>query len=71
MKFTVVYEQGPTSWGASVPDLPGCIAVGESRADVETLIREAVRHHLETLKELGIPAPMPAHAFGEIEVASI
>jgi len=69
MKFTVIYEKGPSSWGASVPDLPGCIAVGGSRAEVESLIREAIEGHLDALVELGIPLPDPVHATGEVEVA--
>lgn len=43
MRYSVVYEQGDTSWGAYVPDLPGCVAVGDSGADVEFLIVEAIR----------------------------
>jgi len=38
MRFTVIYENGPASWGAYVPDLPGVISVGDSRAEVERLI---------------------------------
>jgi predicted RNase H-like HicB family nuclease len=44
-EYVVIYEQGPTSWGAWVPDLPGCVAAGETRAEVETLIREAIDAH--------------------------
>ncbi len=69
MKFTVIYEKGPISWGATVPDLPGCIAVGDSRAEVESLIREAIEGHLDALVELGMPLPTPVHAIGEVEVA--
>ena len=42
MRYVVVVERGDTSWGAQVPDLPGCIAVGESRDEVIGLIREAI-----------------------------
>jgi predicted RNase H-like HicB family nuclease len=42
MRYSVVYKQGDTSWGAYVPDLPGCVAVGATRAEVETLIVEAI-----------------------------
>ena len=41
MTYTVIYEKGPTSWGAYVPDLPGVITVGDTREEVEGLIREA------------------------------
>ena len=42
MTYTVIYEQGPTSWGAYVPDRPGVISVGQSREEVECMIREAI-----------------------------
>ena len=60
MKYTVIYEEGPTSWGAYVPDLPGVITVGDSREEVERLIVEAVEFHLEGMREEGIPIPSPA-----------
>ncbi len=59
MEYLVVIEQGPTSYGAYVPDLPGCVAVGESRAEVEGLIREAIELHIEDLREGGRPLPEP------------
>jgi len=49
MRYSVVYKQGDTSWGAYVPDLPGCVAVGATRAEVETLIVEAIGPYLERL----------------------
>ena len=42
MKYAVVIERGPMSFGAHVPDLPGCVAVGETKAEVLVLIREAI-----------------------------
>lgn len=68
IRYTVIYEKGPTSWGASVPDLPGCIAVGETIEEAERLIREAIRAHLDALRELGIPIPEPSHEVGQVEV---
>jgi predicted RNase H-like HicB family nuclease len=59
VEYIVVYEQGPTSWGAYVPDLPGCVAVGKSREEVARLIREAIALHLEGLREDGAPIPAP------------
>lgn len=59
MKFLVIVEHGATSWGAHVPDLPGCVAVGESRSEVISLIREAVNLHIDLLKETGSPIPTP------------
>lgn len=70
MTYTVIYEKGPTSWGAYVPDLPGVITVGESREEVEQLIQEAIEFHLEGLRDEGLPIPMPASFAGAIEVNS-
>ncbi|HEX7030514.1 MAG TPA: type II toxin-antitoxin system HicB family antitoxin [Gammaproteobacteria bacterium] len=57
MQYTIIVEQGAESWGAYVPDLPGCIAVGESRAEVLSLIHEAMEFHLEGLRDAGEPVP--------------
>ena len=59
MEYLVVIESGPSTYGAYVPDLPGCVAVGESRAEVEALIREAIEFHIEGLREEGHPLPEP------------
>jgi predicted RNase H-like HicB family nuclease len=68
MKYTVTYEKGPTSWGVYVPDLPGVIAVGDSRDEVERLIREAVEFHLEGMREEGISIPSPSSFAGVVEI---
>ena len=60
MKYAVMIEKGPTSYGATVPDLPGCVAVAETLEEVETLIREAIEFHIEGLRQDGLPVP-PAH----------
>ena len=60
MEYLVVIERGPSSFGAYVPDLPGCVAVGETREEVETLIREAIEFHIEGLREEGQPLPEPS-----------
>ena len=59
MQYLVVIERGPTSVGAYVPDLPGCVAVAESQAEVEILIREAIEFHIEGLRDEGRPLPEP------------
>lgn len=59
MEYLVVVEKGKSSYGAYVPDLPGCVAAGESRREVLKLIREAVKLHIETLRESGQPVPEP------------
>jgi len=68
MRFTVIYEKGPASWGAYVPDLPGVISVADSREKVERLIEEAIQLHLEGMREEGIPIPTPSSFAGVIEV---
>lgn len=57
--YVVIIERGLTSYGAYVPDLPGCVAVGETEAEVQQLIREAIVLHVELLQEDGQPLPEP------------
>ena len=59
MQYLVVIERGSSSYGAYVPDLPGCVAVGESQAEVEGLIRDAIEIHIEGLREHGEAIPQP------------
>lgn len=68
MKYTVIYEKGPTSWGAYVPDLPGVVTVGDSREEVEHLIQEAIEFHFEDMREEGIAIPAPSSFAGVIEI---
>lgn len=58
--YPIVFEKGETSYGAYVPDLPGCVAVAETLEEVETLINEAIQLYLEVLQEDGLPIPTPA-----------
>ncbi len=69
MRYSVVYEHGDTSWGAYVPDLPGCVAVGATRAEVETLIVAAIGAYLDDLRDSGQPVPSPRRATGLVDVA--
>ena len=59
VEYVVILEQGETSVGAYVPDLPGCVAVGETRDEAVQLIREAIELHIESLRENGEPVPQP------------
>jgi predicted RNase H-like HicB family nuclease len=68
MKFLVIIEQGESSWGAHVPDLPGCVAVADSREEVVDLIREAVQFHLEGMRYHGEETPEPTSEGEVIEV---
>lgn len=71
MRYMVVVEKGPESYGAYVPDLPGCVAVGETEQEVLQLIQEAIEFRLEGLKEEGqsIPSPHSSSAFVEVRAA--
>jgi predicted RNase H-like HicB family nuclease len=68
MKYLVIIEEGPSSFGAYVADLPGCVAVGESRDEVTRLIHEAIEFHLEGLRQDGVPIPRPHSSSELIEV---
>ena len=68
MTYTVIYEKGPDSWGAYVPDLPGVISVGNSRDEAERLIREAIEFHIEGMREEGLAVPVPSSFAGVVEV---
>ena len=59
MKYTVVFEKAPDNFAAYVPDLPGCIATGATREEVERNIREAVAFHIDGLKREGEALPQP------------
>jgi predicted RNase H-like HicB family nuclease len=67
-RYAVVFERGPTSIGASVPDLPGCVAVGENLDEVTRLIQEAIEFHLEGMKLDGDPVPEPTTEVGYVEI---
>ena len=62
-RYVVVIERGGTSWGAHVPDLPGCVAVGETREEVRHLIREAIESHIDGLKQEGLYRPRRASSW--------
>lgn len=70
MRYLVVVEKGPTSFGAYVPDLPGCIAAGESREEVLASMQEAIEFHLEGLKQDGQPIPAPTSSSVVVDVAT-
>lgn len=59
-KYLVIFEKNPNGgYGAYVPDLPGCAAVGETYAEVAELIEEAIKFHIEGLLEEGLEIPEP------------
>ncbi|NOU23673.1 MAG: type II toxin-antitoxin system HicB family antitoxin [Methyloglobulus sp.] len=70
MRYMVIVEKGESSYGAFVPDLPGCIAVGETEQEVMVLIQEAIQFHLEDLQSEGRPIPQPVSKSTFVDVAA-
>ena len=70
MRYLVIVEKGATSFGAYVPDLPGCVAAGESKEEVLALIHEAIEFHIEGLKEDGLPIPLPTSYSELVDIAA-
>ena len=70
MKYAVVIEKGAESYGAYVPDLPGCVAAGETRNDTLLLIHDAIELHLQSMREHGEEIPRPASSVEVVEVAA-
>ena len=68
MTYAVALEKGESSYGAFVPDLPGCIAVAEDREQVLRLLEEAVAFHVEGLRQQGLPVPPPHCDIAQVEV---
>ncbi len=71
MRYMVVVEKGDNSYGAYVPDLPGCVAVAETEPDVLELIQEAIELHLESMREDGEVIPEPTSSSTYVEVSVI
>lgn len=68
MRYTVVIEKEKNNYGAYVPDLPGCVAVGKTREEVLKLIKEAIELHLESMRDEGLNIPEPTTTSELIEV---
>ena len=71
MRYAIVVEKSPTSYGAYVPDLPGCVAAAETRGEVLQLIRKAIEFHIEAMREDGLPVPAPASSAEYVEVERV
>ena len=68
MRYVVIIEEGENSFGAYVPDLPGCAAVAETKEELLKLIQEAIDFHIEGLREDGQPVPEPSSSVEYVEV---
>ena len=67
MRYAIVIEKADGNYSAYVPDLPGCVATGESVPAVEAEIREAIRFHIDGLKQDGLPVPKPTSIANYVE----
>jgi len=70
MRYAIVIEKTDTIYAAYVPDLPGCIVTGTSVEETEKLIQEAIKFHLDGLRDEGIPLPAPSSQVEYVEVAA-
>jgi predicted RNase H-like HicB family nuclease len=69
MRYAVVIEKGARNYSAYVPDLPGCVSVGDTLEEAKAEIREAIEFHLEGMREDGFPIPKPSSRAEYVEVA--
>jgi predicted RNase H-like HicB family nuclease len=67
MRYAVIIEKGTNSYGAYIPDLPGCVAVGETIEEVRILIQQAIEFHLEGMLKDGEKIPQPSSLIEYIE----
>jgi predicted RNase H-like HicB family nuclease len=68
-RYAIVVEKGTDSYGAYVPDLPGCIAAAETKSEVLKLIREAIEFHIDGMRGEGLPIPEPSSSAEYVEIA--
>jgi predicted RNase H-like HicB family nuclease len=70
MRYAVVIEAGENNYSAYVPDLPGCVATGQTLEEVKTEIGEAMAFHLEGMRKDGLPIPPPTSTADYVDVAA-
>ena len=70
MRYAIVIENAGDNYSAYVPDLPGCVATGETPAATEQAIREAIEFHLDGMRDDGTPIPPPTSRVEYVEVAA-
>lgn len=68
MEYAIVIEPTSTGFSAYVPDVPGCVAAGETEIEVKALVREALQLHLAELRRRGEPVPEPTSRIGYVEI---
>jgi len=70
MRYAIVVEKAGNNYSAYAPDLPGCIATGNTVEEAEQEIREAIKFHIDGLREDGLPIPAPASVVEYLEIAA-
>jgi predicted RNase H-like HicB family nuclease len=70
MRYAIVIEKGENNFAAYVPDLPGCVATGQTVEETEEQIREAIDLHLRGMREDGLPIPQPSSSVDYVEIAA-
>lgn len=70
MRYAIVIEKAVGNFSAYVPDLPGCIATGDSVAEVEANIREAILFHIDGMREDGMEIPQPSSRVEYVDIAA-
>jgi predicted RNase H-like HicB family nuclease len=68
MRYAVIIEKGPNNYSAYVPDLPGCVSVGDTLEEVKAMIREAIDFHIDGMLEDGLPIPKPTSQAEYVEI---
>jgi predicted RNase H-like HicB family nuclease len=69
-RYLAVIEETPTGFSGYLPDVPGCVATGRTREEVERNIREAIEFHLDGLRADGQPLPRASSSATYVEVAA-
>jgi predicted RNase H-like HicB family nuclease len=70
MRYAIVIEKGKANYSAYVPDLPGCVSVGGTLAEVKAEIRSAIEFHLQGMREDGLPIPPPSSRADYVELGA-
>ena len=70
MRYAIVIEVAESNFSAYVPDLPGCVATGETVEETEQLIREAIEFHIDGLRQDNLPIPAASSRVDYVEVAA-
>ncbi|WP_017294359.1 type II toxin-antitoxin system HicB family antitoxin [Geminocystis herdmanii] len=69
MRYAIVIEKAPSNYSAYCPDLPGCVATGDTIEELKNEMTEAITFHLEGLREEGLPIPLPLSLTDYIEAS--